>query len=588
MAVGVHSVEPIANYRVDSPLPRQPGEGVAYDAVDGEGRRVDLLVLPRRDRDFASRFLETASALKELRHQHLPAVLGFGAVREGLYLATERLRGQTLKELIGESGGLSPMRVLRLLGEAADALDAAHSAGVLHRALSPASVVVEEIPHERALLTGFALGLAADESHPTWDGAAYASPEEARGQPARDSSDVYALACIMFECLTGTPPFRRETPADVLAGHAGEPPPVASALRPGLPRTLDETLARGLSKRPTDRPGTAAQLVSEAARAVLDVEPTAAPAPPSAVRGEPKAATQTGAPAAPVPRRSVRSLLPAATVPAALAALAIGAAAVGGWLAGNPGSEPEAPVVLTSGDVELTVPASWQEAEPARRLGALRLDAAIAARHRGGRIDAGRVPGTLPGRVASRIGTRAGRPEPVRLGELQADAWRTRRATLFAAGTDSGVVVVACRGPASARAGCERVAGSLAVPAAAASLAALNRWTARLDRTMRRLDRRRRAGRSRLRAARTPHGQAVAARGLRKAYSRAARTLSGRGAPTGADRAQRSLVESMEDVAASYGDLARATRGRSGRAYGAARRSIRTREGSLQRTLRRL
>jgi serine/threonine protein kinase len=139
MAVELSSAEPlagIAGYRATARLSRQPPEGEAYDAVGEDGRHVDLWVVPARDHEFAKRFLEGAEALAGLEHDNLPRILDAGEADQGLYLATEPIDGPAVSDLIGEGEGISPMRAVRVLGEAADGLDAAHAAGVLHLGLS--------------------------------------------------------------------------------------------------------------------------------------------------------------------------------------------------------------------------------------------------------------------------------------------------------------------------------------------------------------------------------------------------------------------------------------------------------------------
>ena len=160
--------------------------------------------------------------------------------------------------------------------------------------------------------------------------------------------------------------------------------------------------------------------------------------------------------------------------------------------------------------------------------------------------------------------------------------------SLFAAATDSGLVVLTCRGPAVARSGCERAASSLEVAAAPASLAALDSWTASLHRVFLRLDRRRAGARARLHSAHTAKGQVASARRLQRAYAAAADGLPTGRAPVGAERAAASLVHSLRNVRRSYRTLELALRHHSVRGYGAARRGVNRGERALQRSLRAL
>ncbi len=553
-APGTERSAAIPGYQVTAALPRRRNEGARYEATTEDGRQVELWVVPARDAQFASRFLEDAAALASLEHAPVPRIVDAGEHEDSVYVATEPSNGTTLEALLEAGPGIAPMRAIRLLGEAADALDAAHRSGVCHGGITTASVIAEGHTVERVLLRDFALGHEG-------------SAEE----------DIRALAAVLFECFTGSAP-------------SGVP---ASEVRPQLPADLDAVLARGLSDDPRERPGSGAQLVAEAARTLM--------AATLAARTEPSSDAET-APApetAPVPARTqrvpLRRRLAAATVPFALAVLVVGGAAVGGWIVGKPEAAADAPKKVSSGTVELGLPAGWRQTHPPRRLGGLGLDAALAgAGASGGRIEAGTVSGTLPSRVAGRVARKPGRPEAVRLGDLQAYRWRGVEErgsgtpiTLFAAGTDGGIVTLSCQGPAAAIARCENAAGSLAVPASVpAVLSDLGSWTTRIDGTTSRLARRRKRDRAKLRAARTPRGRASIARGLASDYSAARRSLTARRAPIGAASAQARLKRSLSGIAASYRSLAGAARRQQTARYAAAGRSISRRERELTRLLR--
>jgi hypothetical protein len=301
--------------------------------------------------------------------------------------------------------------------------------------------------------------------------------------------------------------------------------------------------------------------------------------------------------ASPVPTRRRRGLT-GARLPLALAAVILAVAALGGWLLGqSSGSEKKnADDQLGAGAVSLTPPSGWQTANPASRLGALPLDNAVSAGQAdGGTLDAGTVSGTLPARVADRVARKPGKPGAVRLGDLEAYVWRDvvergsrSRLTLFAAATDSGLVALACRGPADARARCERAAGSLTVQGTPLPLADLDGWARRLDRITTQLNRERRSGRSKLRRASSAGGATSAAKGLASDYTTAARSLAAEDAPTGAESAQRSIETTLRDLAADYRRLASASKNQKRSRYRSARRSIRRHESALKRELRRL
>jgi len=216
----------------------------------------------RRDPNFTARFLRDARLLAGVTHPSLPSVRAAGEAPEGAYLVTEELQGRSLGSV-----GLPVRQAIQMLGEAADAVDVAHGAGLLHRQLRPANVVVGAWLVVRPLVVNFALGRSWEV---VGDGeqTPYLSPEELRGEAIGPPADRYALACTLFELLAGRPPFGTSTDAAV-QGHLNEPPPPASEVRPGLPAALDAVFERALSKSPEERFASGAELASEVARAML-------------------------------------------------------------------------------------------------------------------------------------------------------------------------------------------------------------------------------------------------------------------------------------------------------------------------------
>ena len=174
-------------------------------ATDDETPATLRLVPPGSPPALAHRFLSHAGALAGIDHPSLPSVLAVGEAPEGAYAVTEEVRARSLASVI--DGGLAPDRAIRMLFEAADALDAAHGAGLLHRDLRPANVVVGEWLIVRALLVNFGLGRARRGEFMVRDQVPYASPEELRGEEVGPPSDRYALASTVFELVTGEPPF---------------------------------------------------------------------------------------------------------------------------------------------------------------------------------------------------------------------------------------------------------------------------------------------------------------------------------------------------------------------------------------------
>ena len=252
--------------------------GVVYEAVQrGLGRPIALKVLPARTLSPATRarFEREARLQAMLDHPHVVAVHEAGEAPEGLYIAMRLLHGGTLRDALHD--GLDAARALRLLRPVADALDAAHHARMVHRDVKPENILLED---DQAFLADFGLVRALDRASMTGDGGVagtpdYLAPEQARGERAGPAADVYALAAVLFECLTGTVVFPRATPEAAVLAHATAPPPRPSDVRPGLPRALDDVLAGALAKEPRARPPTAGALVERVAAALGTTLPAA-------------------------------------------------------------------------------------------------------------------------------------------------------------------------------------------------------------------------------------------------------------------------------------------------------------------------
>ena len=176
-----------------------------------------------------------------------------------LYIAMRYVRGTDLGAMLDRESRLTPERTVALLGGIAAALDAAHSRGLVHRDVKPSNVLVAEATSgEHAYLTDFGLakdlagdGLtASDQLFGTVD---YVAPERIEGHDVDSRADVYALGAVLFECLTGEAPFRRETPVATVWAHVHEGPPSPSLRRRELPVEIDDVLGQALAKTPAER-----------------------------------------------------------------------------------------------------------------------------------------------------------------------------------------------------------------------------------------------------------------------------------------------------------------------------------------------
>ena len=242
-----------ASYRVESLLGRG-GMGVVYLAHDPSLERpVALkLIAPElvQDDGFRARFLREPKLAASLDHPNVIPIYEAGEHEGQLYLAMRYVKGTDLRAALERDGKLSPERTIDVLAQVAAALDAAHERGLVHRDVKPGNVLLDEAGHP--YLTDFGItkpaeGDAMDTGQMvgTLD---YLAPEQIRGEEVDGRTDCYALACVLYECLTGTPPFRQPTEAETLWAHMqGAPRPVRG--QQALNRVLDRALAKEKSSR---------------------------------------------------------------------------------------------------------------------------------------------------------------------------------------------------------------------------------------------------------------------------------------------------------------------------------------------------
>jgi serine/threonine protein kinase/Tol biopolymer transport system component len=241
------------------------GMAVVFRARDERlGRLVALKVLApglAADESFRLRFIRESRAAAAVDDPHIIPVYDAGEASGVLFIAMRLVVGGDLRSVMRHEGQLSASRAAALLSPVASALDAAHGAGLVHRDVKPGNVLVDARPGrpEHVYLSDFGLSKgAAAAVGLTGSGqfmgtAEYAAPEQINGRPVDGQADQYALACMVFEALTGTPPFARPEPMAVLWAHLSEPPPSLAAKRPDLPPAVDRALARALAKEPHHR-----------------------------------------------------------------------------------------------------------------------------------------------------------------------------------------------------------------------------------------------------------------------------------------------------------------------------------------------
>jgi ABC-type branched-subunit amino acid transport system substrate-binding protein/predicted Ser/Thr protein kinase len=272
-----------SNYRVDSLLGRG-GMGVVYLAHDDSLERpVALkLIAPEllQDEEFRARFLREPKLAASLDHPNVIPIYEAGEHDGQLYLAMRYVKGTDLRAVLEREDRLSPERTIEVLSQVAGALDAAHERGLVHRDVKPANVLLDKAGHP--YLTDFGITKeAGGESTDTGQVVGtldYLAPEQIRGEEVDGRTDGYALACVFYECLSGTPPFRRRTEAETLWAHMqGEPAPLRGR------HELNSVLGRALAKEKDDRYPSCGEFIEAAAEA-LGVEPPSTAARPLAAR----------------------------------------------------------------------------------------------------------------------------------------------------------------------------------------------------------------------------------------------------------------------------------------------------------------
>jgi YVTN family beta-propeller protein len=262
----------LAGYRIQG-LVGRGGMGEVYLAHDDQlGRDVALKVLPPElvdDADFRARLERESRLAASLDHPNVVTVYRAGESDGVFYLAMRYVDGTDLRALLRREGTLSPERAVAVAEQVAAALDAAHEHGLVHRDVKPSNVLIGAAGGvERCYLADFGLSQTlADRGVPT-DGRAlgtldYVAPEQIRGDDVDGHADVYALGCLLFECLTGEVPFPRASEVATIYAHLEEPPPVPSERRPDLPGAADPVLARAMAKEPEERQPTCGTLVEE-------------------------------------------------------------------------------------------------------------------------------------------------------------------------------------------------------------------------------------------------------------------------------------------------------------------------------------
>lgn len=293
--------------------------GAVYEALDTVNDSVVALKLLSPtlsdDPDFCERMQHDLRAAERLDEPHLLPINDHGEINGEWFVDMRLIEGVDLATLIRESRELAPPRAVTVIGQVAAALDSLHAAGIEHGEITPTNIVATS--NDFVYVGGLGVGEAAtaggvspaDNSAERWK---YVAPERLTDADIDYRVDIYALACVLYECLTGLPPYRADDADKMIAAHLSNPIPRASQLRPDVPPSFDEVIAIGMAKDPRQRYFTAGQLALAAYQALSRAEqglvrhftppPAALRSPPAAILPPPHAASGAmSAPPLPVP-----------------------------------------------------------------------------------------------------------------------------------------------------------------------------------------------------------------------------------------------------------------------------------------------
>lgn len=365
-SVGLGAGTNFGKYRITRLLGKG-GMGQVYEAYDtAKDRTVALKILadqPAQNEQFRTRFLRESHAAAALQEPHIIPIHDWGEIHGTLYIDMRLVRGKTLQDLL-DQGSLAPSRAVAIVNQIAAALDAAHTAGLIHRDIKPQNIIVTEA--DFAYLVDFGIAVASEDTRLTRTATAigsfaYMAPERFGNEKPTPAVDIYSLACVLYQSLTGRTPFPDDSMEHVIAAHMTSPPPRPSIVNPNVPTSCDDVIARGMAKHPDDRYGSAGALARAAGRAVQTNEQAlsdsstgsaayAAAAPTMWAGLTPQTgASTTGPPTAPSGQNASRRQWVLPTVIATAAALLLGGIGIViGLLAAQSSKQPSLPLPITA------------------------------------------------------------------------------------------------------------------------------------------------------------------------------------------------------------------------------------------------
>lgn len=277
----------LGDYQLEGLLGRG-GMGEVHRAYDNRRhRRVALKLLSEHlahNREYRERFRRESHVAARLQEPHVIPIHDYGEIDGRLFIDMRLVNGTDLGKVLEQTGPLTPTRTVNIISQVAEALDAAHSDGLVHRDVKPTNVLITG-SGDFVYLVDFGIAhvvenvrLSLTEKGVPLGTPDYMAPERFDDKPVDRRVDVYSLGCLLYECLTAERPFSGDSVPALMKAHLFDPPPQPSQLRPGIPAPLDEVVARALAKDPDERYATAGELAA-AAREALAAGSTSTPGP---------------------------------------------------------------------------------------------------------------------------------------------------------------------------------------------------------------------------------------------------------------------------------------------------------------------
>lgn len=273
----------IAGYRLEERIGRG-GMAVVFRAVDGRlGRPVALKILSpglTADNAFRMRFINESRAAAAVEHPHIIPVYEAGETAGMLFIAMRYVRGGDARSLLRRIGPLPADRAWGIISQVAAALDAAHRRGLVHRDVKPGNMLLDVSSGlagadltDHVYLTDFGISKQAQSARLTVTGQIvgtldYAAPEQIEGRDVDGRTDLYSLACSVFELLSGLPPFQRGQGPALIYAHLSAAPPAITASRPDLPPAADRVIAKAMAKAAAERYASCAEFAADLGRAL--------------------------------------------------------------------------------------------------------------------------------------------------------------------------------------------------------------------------------------------------------------------------------------------------------------------------------